>query len=164
MSNTIRIVNLSQSPAAVPSFTSVVDPAEDRSDLQKTVNADDLSLSGLGALGIAAFVDGTAVSSDTQEITATQVLVAADLVDGARNVIVASAEAGATTITLPLTTSMAAGTEIWIYAANVDNALNVDDNVADTIDGGAGPVALAAVGDVLRLRNDGVSDWDDLAT
>lgn len=164
MSNTIRIVNLSTSPVAVPLFTDVVDSLEDRSDVQKTVNADDLVLTGLPALGVAAFVDGAAVGADVQERTASAVLVAADLVDGGLNLIVADASAAPVTITLPLTTTLAAGTQVWIYAANVDNALNVDDNAADTIDGGAGPVALTPVGSVIRLSNDAVSNWDNIDT
>lgn len=159
MANTIRIVNLAASPCAVTQFTDVIDPSEDRSGTLKTVNADDVPLTGLAALGVAAFVDGTAVGPETQELTADTTLVAADLVDGARNVILIDASGAGVTVVLPLTTTLTAGTEIWFIATNVANAVAVDDNAADTILGGAGPVALAAVGDTLRLVCDGVSDW-----
>lgn len=165
MSNTIRIVNMSYSPAAVPQFTDVVDVAEDRSVSLKTVVADDVRpLTELPARGIAALVDGTPVGDDVQERTATVTLTAGDLVDGARNLIIVSGASAGVTVTLPLTTTMAADTEVWFYASDVTNPVAVDDNAADTIDGGAGPVALASVGTMLRLKNDGVSDWDNIDT
>lgn len=123
-------------------------------------------LDNAGASGVGVDMPGSSFETTATAVglvtLSTQMFSAAGSMSTTLRTAVAINNGAGYAIELPTAAAVAAGYKIYVFnstnsAADLDVA--IDTGSGDTIDGGAGPVAITAAANVLTFTSDGVSDW-----